>query len=701
MQHESNTNYLYNQFCNKFSEIYKNSNTNKKHIKIRSANPWINDEIVKYCEFRDKLYTKWQNNLKNKKYEKEYKKFRNWVTKKIIFEKNNYYKQKFIENRFDLRATWQIINEIIGKKNSNIDEFIIKNFKNQNLVEILNNFALNFNYNVKKIIHTCDINTLNYSNTSISNSIYVENTTEIEIFNILKTLNVKKGAGIDAIRAKDLKNNALHLTPIITKLINSSLNQAIVPDILKTSIIRPIYKNGDKSDVNNYRPISILPVMDKILEEVVVRRLTHFLEKYKIINKNQFGFQKGKNINQLLGNFSNQINGFLSKQLHVLVLFIDFSKAFDTLEHSKLLDILERNGIRGNILNWFKNYLYCRNYCVKINNSNSKKINYNCGVPQGSKLGPILYIIYANDMMKCLKEESTYAYADDTALVISHRSLTDATQIMQDQLNIATKWCHDNGLVINANKTKLMYIKPPHIINTRVEIKFHSIDCLHKQCNMTNYNDTCTTTIEMVNTYKYLGVYIDNSFKWKSHIDYLQKKLRAASYMLYHLNNCASYDVLRQAYYSLAESYIRHGITAWGNVKYKSTLQKTQNRLLKILLKKQSWQNNNFIQSSTQHYDTDNIAKVLHILEIKNIYHITIIKEFSNNNFLHPIDHIHNTRTKSQGRYKINRFKNEYGQNTLDVTLPTLLNKIPIHILNTKNKHKRIKLVKKYLINLQ
>lgn len=697
MEQEQNPNNIFNKFHKKICQIYAKSEIkNKKISKKRSNNPWINEEVIKLCDFRDKLYKRWYDNQNNKRYEQEYKTFRNLVNKKIIYEKNNYYKNKFNEYKNDIKATWKLINEIIGKKTANLDDFIIKSFKNQNITDIINKFAVNLNENVRNIIHDCNIKTITNTDTTVTNTMYVESASEEEIYNILKNLNIRKGAGSDGIRAKDLKNNARCLTPIVTKLINTSLDQAIIPTLLKTSIIRPVYKSGEKADVSNYRPIAILSVIDKILEEVVATRLRSFLEKYRIINENQYGFQRGKNINQLLGNFSNLINEYISKNMHVLVIFIDFSKAFDTLSHKRLIEMLERNGIRGNMAKWFKNYLEYRNYYVKVNNIKSNQISNNWGVPQGSKIGPILYIIYTNDMLRCLKESTTYAYADDTAIVVADNNITNAAKRIQKQLNIATKWCHDNGLVINATKTKVMHIKAPHLSTSNIDLKFHNTQCLHYNKNRDpNNNDSCSTTIEMVENYKYLGIYIDRHFKWKTHIEYLQKKLRTASYMLYHLSNCTSYSVLRQAYFSLAESYIRHGITAWGNVKYKSTLQKTQNSLLKIL-----W--NKYSSSTNRLENTSNLAKNLNILNVKNIYHTTIIKEFENSNrFLQPLNHQHNTRKKAQGRYKVGRFTNEYSRCTLSVALPSILNSIPINIIKTNPKYKRYKLIKEYLINLQ
>lgn len=234
-------------------------------------------------------------------------------------------------------------------------------------------------------------------------------------------INVNKGPGIDEIRPKDIKNNAKHLTTIIIKLVNSSINSATIPKIFKTSIIRPVYKSGVKNDIDNYRPIAILPIFEKILEEILVRRLNDFLQKFKILNPCQYGFQKGKNINKLLGNFANHINKLLSENNHCLALFVDFSKAFDTLSHSKLLEILERYGIRGNCLQWFKSYLECRTYRVKIFDSlsNETPANNN-GVPQGSKLGPILYLLYANDMLNVLKNSTAVssAYAELTTRLL-------------------------------------------------------------------------------------------------------------------------------------------------------------------------------------------------------------------------------------------------------------------------------------------
>lgn len=709
IENHSNPNEMFEEINEKFNYIYENSKINIRKKNNRIPNPWMNEDLIRNCEIRDKLFKKWRLNRNNKKHENEYKKYRNVLNKKLNYAKNYYYKNKFFENRNNIRVTWQILNEIIGKKSNNIDENILKNFKNLNLSEICDNFAENFNKNVENILHNCEIKTIKQSPVRLQNSFYLRNTSNDEIFNILSTLNIKKSAGSDGIRPIDLKNNAEILTPILTKLINSIINTAIIPETLKISYVRPIYKSGNKSDFNNYRPISILSVVEKVMEEIICRRLTEYTNKYKVINNNQYGFQKGKNINKLLGNFANYVNEQLSKNHHCLTLFIDFSKAFDTLSHLKLLLMLEKIGIRGHCLEWFKNYLTLRKFYVKISSNLSNETDSEYGVPQGSKLGPLLYIIYSNELITKLTMSRSFAYADDTAIVVAHRNLEDATNIMQHQLDTAVRWCHDHGLIINASKTKLMHIKPPHFRYVNIKLIFHSTECLHKnKLSAFNYNiDQCSTTIEIVNTFKYLGVHVDQNFKWKTHIEEVRKKLRKAAYMLHHLSYCSNNMVMRQAYFSLAESHIRHGITAWGYSTYCEKLQKSQNQLLKTL---KSY-NINIDHSITSTNDNrlqntplnSNIARDLRILSVNSIYKTTLAIEFFNDTrFLQKIDHNYQTRRNVEGRYRVQKYRNDYGKSTLSVKLPTILNDIPPEVLEKcNNKNIRNKILKNYFISQQ
>ncbi|XP_065365717.1 probable cyclin-dependent serine/threonine-protein kinase DDB_G0292550 [Calliphora vicina] len=243
-------------------------------------------------------------------------------------------------------------------------------------------------------------------------------------------------------------------------------------------------------------------------------------------------------------------------------------------------------------------------------------------------------------MLNAMQQSTTFAYADDTAVVVSNKNIHLATEIMQNQLNVATKWCHDNGLNINSRKTKIMHIKPTHFEQHNIQLKFHELTCLHNTNNQNN--DTCTTYIELVTSYKYLGVYVDNHFKWNVHVENLQKKLRKSAYMMYHLSNCATYSVLRQAYFSMVESYIRHGIAAWGSATHCRLLQSTQDRILKILKKNHRFSQKNQNNNSNNYNHNSNINN---FNSINNNISNNIISNtnISNNNINNISNNSHNT----------------------------------------------------------
>lgn len=255
-----------------------------------------------------------------------------------------------------------------------------------------------------------------------------------------------------------------------------------------------------------------------------------------------------------------------------------------------------------------------------------------------------------------------------------------------------------------------MHVRPPHLIQKNIKLTFHDSNCLHDVNNLNN--DTCTTYIEMVTSYKYLGVYVDNHFKWNVHVEKLQKKLQKCAFMIYHLGNCATYNVLRQAYFSMVESYIRHGIAAWGSATHCRLLQSTQNRILRILKRNhlRSLNNhnsyihnvNNYLSSNTSNHSDFNIAKDQRVLNVKSIYHTTLAIEFYDDpRFRKPIDHHHNTRSRTEGRFKVERHYNNYGKFSLDVALPNIFNKLPSSLINITNIKKRKKLLKSYFLNSQ
>lgn len=259
------------------------------------------------------------------------------------------------------------------------------------------------------------------------------------------------------------------------------------------------------------------------MEKYICDQIHKFYTNNSIIYKNQYGFQAGKSTNGLLSQFTDKVNEYLNKKNIVLALFIDFTRAFDTLDHKQIINRLNSCGVGGPLLNWCKDYLNNRKYTVKIGDEQSKPITTTVGTAQGSVLGPLYFLTYVNDMNLCLSYSSCYQFADDTCLLVASKDPLHAFEQLQSDFNALIKWCHDAGLVINSNKTKLLIIKSPYLkySNTKY-IVAHNHTCLHNGCLL---NCDCTA-IEVADTQKYLGLVIDNKFNWNAHINHVCNKLR-------------------------------------------------------------------------------------------------------------------------------------------------------------------------------
>ena len=348
--------------------------------------------------------------------------------------------------------------------------------------------------------------------------------------------------------------------------------------------------------------------------------------EYNIKNGNQYGYQKGKNINKLLGNFANVLNTSLSKGWHSMILFLDFSKAFETIPHKVILKSLERIGVRGEALNLFKHYLENRSFVVKIKDAMSTPETLSCGVPQGSKLGPLLYLIVANNLLENIKSPHVFAYADDTAVIVTDENFCVAQQKIQNEATIISQWCHDNGLILNVKKSKIMYVRSSRWRTKNVNIKIKDL-CTYSKNGK-------AVEVEQVSFYKYLGVYVDQHLNWHEQIDKIRGKLRSTAYALNHLRYSVDKNLLLNIYYALGESYLRYGITAWGSSTKCSQLQKSQDCLVNILRK-----------SGVKEK----------ILSVRKLYLLSLANFYFQEEIY---------REKKDGKYKVAKFGNTYGKFT-------------------------------------
>ena len=293
----------------------------------------------------------------------------------------------------------------------------------------------------------------------------------------------------------------------LSDICNHSFSDGIFPDKNKIAKVIPIHKGGSTEDVNNYRPISLLSILSKIMEKLMARRLNTYLELHSIFFPNQFGFRSGYSTTHSLISITETIKKTLDEKKFGCGVFIDLKKAFDTVNHEVLLRKLEHYGIRDISLSWFESYLSDRKQYVSVNGVDSELRHITCGVPQGSVLGPILFLIYINDLPNISSKLKFYLFADDTNIYLESDELKNLEYIMNSELKKLHEWLCINRLSLNLTKTNFIIFCPINKPKSPITILINK------------------SALKETDHVRYLGILIDSQLSFKYHIDELNKKI--------------------------------------------------------------------------------------------------------------------------------------------------------------------------------
>lgn len=546
-----------------------------KTIKINSKSTYLTPGLKLCC--RNKrllkfLLIKSPNNILHN----YYKKYTRILKKAIQTSKKINNIRKFQNSDNISKTTWQIIQRETNKKIT-IQKQNIKLKINNKIHDDPKLIANTFNDFFSSICNTTLDSLKQFpvdNKESTQNSIFLRPVETKEINKIIKNLKNKNSCGIDEIPPKLIKNCARELTSPYTTLINQSFSDGIFPNALKISLIKPIYKKGEKTDPNNYRPISLLPTSAKIYETAMANRVYHFLEKYSILHENQYGFRKNRSTTLAVYKLAHKILNTINTKQYSVGLLLDMSKAYDRVRYDILLQKLSNSGIRGICLNWFKSYLENRSQFTEIENTNfttgliqkvvSKQTNIRGSIPQGSVLGCILFIIYINSITTASIDHCVL-FADDVSIMIPCTDTNELESKLNITLNKITNYLNSHNLILNFNKTKLIQFKPYQ--KAPLQINY-------------TYQDTPIETVESTTL---LGIDIDSNLSWKPHIHRLAKKLSSSIYALNQLKKVTDFKTALTAYYAYIHSRLTYGIVLWGNCTDIQDIFILQKRCIRIL----------------------------------------------------------------------------------------------------------------------
>jgi hypothetical protein len=562
---------LYDSFINYFTECCNYCSVNitkrkKKEIYIRE---WIDDEIIALVRSKRFWHKKLLDNQENELIETEYKLVLNQLTAARRIKKFRFYERKFGDGREGPKETWKNIKLALHdgvlpkEKEITITDTDGKILKGKENSDALNSHFVSIAANVTSNLHSslgCSTNSENIED----NFIFIP-TDEAEVREVINSLKKTSSAGVDKIKLSTLKFCIDETCTYIVNIINLSFTQNKVPKGMKIAKIIPIFKGGSPTDPSNYRPISILPILSKILEKIVQNRLLNFFQsRFQLFNR-QYGFIQNSNTICALFDLVAKVQSSLDSKFRTSGLFLDLAKAFDVVNHEFLLTKLLALGIRNDSNQWFRSYLSNRFQFVFCNSVFSELLLNSKGVPQGSILGPLLFLLFIDDLKELILKGNLQLFADDIAIVYSEKNWADVEQAMNQDLEEIRNWMSRNKLAVNIRKSNFIIFGNTETPDLNIHFGDESLNLVFKV--------------------KYLGVWIDSRLNFVDHIDFLRKKCSAIIGILFKLKNILPFSVKKVIYYSLVHSHFSYACEIWGHTfdEHLKKIVSTQKRAIKAM----------------------------------------------------------------------------------------------------------------------
>ena len=507
-------------------------------IKVKGEHlPWITPELISLFRSRDKAWSTYRRTRNNDDWEK-YRQLRNQSKVKTRNAKSNYYKECLNSEFRNPKQFWRKIKAITNaKEKHSINQIRINDtilHDSLDVAQALNHHFSSICSTLLPVSYTNDWSghTSSPIRPASSSSFSFRKITPTEVLNVIRESNGNSGAGLDGLENRYIKLAANVIMYPLADLFNLSLSTNELPYIWKSARITPLHKANDVLDCNNYRPISIICSIAKILEKLVYSQLSEYLKINNILSPSQSGFRSNHSTTTALLKITNDIFTAAGKGEITGAIFVDLTKAFDFVDRYLLLDKLYTIGLSKNAILWFSSFLHNRKQSVVIDGKCADLLVQERGVPQGSALGPLLFSIFVNDLPSIFTYSSVQLYADDTVIYTSNSDIDEVHTTIQSDFNILEEWLLQNKLLLNKNKSVVM------IFGSNSKLKSISDSC------KISCNDG--TILQNVDKVKYLGVWLDSTMTFKTHIDYVVRKVNCRINMLYRSRNCFTYSVRKK-----------------------------------------------------------------------------------------------------------------------------------------------------------
>ena len=574
------------------------------------------------------------------------------------------------------RQLWQIFGKILNKNKQKHSKIGSLNINGENITnsqqmtqsfqdyfqQIGQNFASKFEGN-------SDTDFKEFLGPSADQSIYLYKIDVNEINTAINQLKNSNSCGPDDISSAFIKISSPILVPALYHIFNLSISKGIYPHNLKIAKVIPIHKKGSVTSLNNYRPISILNTINKIFEKILHSRLTKYITDFNILYKYQFGFRKNHSTELALIEIVDQIRKSIDSNSMTCGIFIDLSKAFDTVNHNILIGKLEHYGIRGNFLKLISSYLENRKQYTTLNNCKSSTDSMNYGVPQGSVLGPLFFILFINDLPNCYQLADFRIFADDTNVFFQSNDINYILNTAKNIMKAITSWFSTNKMTLNVEKSSFTIFKSPKkVIN-----------------NIPNSINFLNSSLVRSDSVKFLGVTLDEHLKFDIHINNVCNKLKSLFHVFYNIRNFLSKDNIKTIYFSLVYSRIKYAITVYGQAgsTKMNKIQVLQNKLLKVLAGKKFRFSTDRLHDEFDLFKVCDINKQEILIFVHNYFQENLPSVFNGYYTLFPGNNI---QTRNSNRLiRKERRNSNIGENSVKNLGADLWNKLSPDIKNISN----------------